>query len=147
MFLGEGKRALLEFLRNLTPQILFLTLAIIFSTKLDLETFDFSFEGVKRSFAFVMCLLVFIGAWVANMSSFIESVLKSPEELEKIAAEIRCQKIAFWKRTWMLFCANCRCNKLVFFEVALVVVITHIALGAVFFSAVQSAVVSPLVYK
>ncbi|MBX8517961.1 hypothetical protein [Pseudomonas cichorii] len=140
MFFGKNRKALLEFLRNLTPQVLFLTLAFIFSSKLDLSKFDLSFEGFKRTMPFLSCALVFAGAFLANMTQFIEAALTTPDELKPITDEITLQEIKFWPRIWKLTAAAWKHNKLGFLEVVLVLIITYIAFFAVTFVAIQGAV-------
>lgn len=105
MFFGEARKALLEFLRNLTPQILFMTLAIILGAKLDLSHFDLSLNGIKNAGPFVMCIIVFMGAAMANTTLFIDSAITSNESLDKAANEIKEMRLKALPRTWHLACA------------------------------------------
>ncbi|MFJ4145447.1 hypothetical protein [Pseudomonas sp. NPDC089734] len=139
MFFGNNRKALLEFLRNLTPQVLFLTLTLIFASKLDLNKYDLSYEGVMRTLPFLSCMLVFGGAFLANMTLFIDSMLTSPPKLKKLTDKITRQKKSFSNRIPMLAAATWRHNKLGYLEVALALAITQTAFIAVIYTAIQSA--------
>ncbi|MCV4288641.1 hypothetical protein OH708_12045 [Pseudomonas capsici] len=144
MFFGTNRKALLEFLRNLTPQVLFLTLALILTTNLDLKKFDISIEGFKRTAPFLSCLLVFIGAFLANMTQFIDSALISPLKLKKLADVITRREKKFWTKLVKLTVAAWRHNKSGFFEVGLVLCISYVAFLAVVLVAIQGALSSSL---
>lgn len=143
MFTGEARRALLEFLRNLTPQILFLTLALMLGMKLDLTRVNLSGQGVANAAPFVMCLIVFFGATVANVSLFIDTAITSNAALDEQVAAIKKQDLKAWKRTSRLICAAWKHNKPVFFQLFLVLAIAETAMVAVFIAAIQGAVMSP----
>lgn len=147
MFLGEGRRAFLEFLRNLTPQILFLTLALIYGSKLDQTRFELSGAGVWTATPFVLCLLVFFGSTIANMGLFVDGAISSTPALDEQVAEIKAKKIPAWMRTWHLICAAWRHNKPAFFQLLLVMAICEIALVAVFIVAIQGAAASPFIKR
>ncbi|MBX8488175.1 hypothetical protein [Pseudomonas cichorii] len=142
MFFGANRKALLEFLRNLTPQVLLLTLVFIFTANLNLEKFDISHEGFKRTIPPLACLLVFLGAFLANITQFIESALTSPPKLKKLADVITRQEIKFWVRISKLTTAAWRHNKPGFFEVGLVLFISYVAFYVVVYVAIQSALKS-----
>lgn len=146
MFFGEGRRALLEFLRNLTPQILFMTLAIVLGAKLDMSHFDFSPNGIKNAGPFVMCVIVFMGAAMANTTLFIDSAITSNESLDKAANEIKEMQLKALPRTWHLACAAWKLNKPAFAQLALALIITEAAIVAVFLLAIQGALASPLLH-
>ncbi|MBC3953644.1 MULTISPECIES: hypothetical protein [Pseudomonas] len=146
MFFGENRKAFLEFLRNLTPQALFLTLAFVFGSKLDLSlspgAFDPTFEGIKRTIPFLFSLLVFIGACLANMSLFIESAVSSPAELKERLKTITREEPHFFKRQKKLARATWQDNKSGYLEVILVLLISQIAFIAVVVVAAQAALSS-----
>lgn len=146
MFFGEGRRALLEFLRNLTPQILFMTLAIVLGAKLDMSHFDFSPQGIKNAGPFVMCIIVFMGAAIANTTLFIDAAITSNESLDNAANEIKEMQLKALPRTWHLACAAWRFNKPAFVQLALALIITEAAIVAIFLLAIQGALASPLLH-
>lgn len=143
MFTGEARRAFLEFLRNLTPQILFLTLAFIFGVKLDLTRLDLSSQGIANAAPSVMCLIVFLGATFANLSLFIDAAITSNVALDQRVEAIKQEHLKAWKRTAKLICAAWKHNKPAFFQLFLVVIIVEVALVAVLMAAIQGAVASP----
>lgn len=147
MFFGEGKKAFLEFLRNLTPQILFLSLAFIWAMKLDLNKFNFSPEGFKNAAPLVMFLLVFFGAAIANIGLFIDTAVKSTPALDEKVQEIKSKPIKPWQRTWHLVQSAWKYNKPAFFQILLVLIICETAMLVVFITAVQGAAASPLIHK
>lgn len=147
MFIGEGRKAFLEFLRNLTPQILFLTISLISGSKLDLTQFDFSGSGLWNAFPFAMCLIVFFGAAIANIGLFIENAITSNPALDGELEEIKSKAVIAWKRTWLCLCAAWKHNKPAFVEIILALAICEIAFVVVFIVAIQGAIASPLIAK
>lgn len=143
MFFGEGRKALLEFLRNLTPQILFMSLAFILGAKLDLSHFEFSLKGLQQAAPFVMCVLVVLGAMMANVTLFIDSAINSNESLDSEAERIKAMKLKALPRTLQLILAAWKFKKLAFLEVVLALVIAEAAILAVFLLAIQGALTSP----
>lgn len=144
MFFGDGRKAFLEFLRNLTPQILFLTLALIVGSRLDLTAPKFDTEGVRNAIPFFMCLLIFFGAVIANMTMFIEAAIVSNEKLDGEVAAIKAKGLKSLKLTWALLCAAWKHNKSAFFQLALTLIIIEIAFVIVFVISIQGALVSPI---
>ncbi|CAM3124020.1 hypothetical protein BZK31_16725 [Pseudomonas floridensis] len=143
MFFGENRKAFLEFLRNLTPQALFLTLAFIFGSPLDLslerDSFDFTYEGVRRTIPYLFSLLVFIGACLANITLFIESALVSPARLKKLTDRITRLHPGFFRRIKLNARATWRHNKSGYLEVFLVLLISQTAFIAVVVVAARAA--------
>jgi hypothetical protein len=147
MFTNEGRKAFLEFLRNLTPQILFLTLSLIWWTKIDLTTADFNMAGFAKVLPFAMCLLVFLAAMIANMGLFIDSAITSTPALDVQVETINSKKMRAWERTGRLLFAAWKHNKPAFFQVILVLAICEISLTVVFIAAIQGASISPFIGK
>ena len=69
--LGEGRGAFLEFLRNLTPQFLFLGVAIKIGLGLDFTAWDTS--NWFETFVFVACAALFTVSFFANSKHFTHS--------------------------------------------------------------------------
>ena len=147
MFMGESRKEFLEFLRNLTPQILFLTLAFILGTKLDLSKLEFSIQGLKNVAPFATCLGVFLGATMANIGLFIDTAITSNSSLDAEVELIKSQNIKALRRTGHLICAAWKHNKPAFFQILLVMAIAEAGLLAVFIIAFQGAAASPFVSK
>ena len=88
--LGSGRSAFLEFLRNLTPQVLLLALTLVTFSKLDLQRFDPSnwFDTV----VFFSCFATWFLAVVANMLQFVENysaTALSPVDFRMVKARRR----------------------------------------------------------
>jgi hypothetical protein len=146
MFFGNGRRPLLDFLRNLTPQILFLAFALIAGSKLDLNKVDISYEGVKRTALFAVCLFVFFASVLANLTTFLEDSLavciKKDEEHTNAAAQTQGLR-----RIKALLAVAWKDHKLAIFRMFIVMTVAEVAMSAVIFMGVQSAIVSPFFAK
>lgn len=143
MFLGLGRKPLLDFLRNLTPQILLLTVALIAGSKLNLEKFDISIYGVLRTLPFAACLFVFFAALFANFSTLIEDTL---EAYTKGMQPFRSEKKGFARvaEMWIDVWKN---HKLVLLNVVLMSFVAEIGIVVVTFIALQGALSSPFLVK
>ena len=71
--LKNGRAAFLDYLRNLTPQVLLITMAVLASNRLDFTCCDWGNTGQTALFLFFM-LIGFAAIW-ANASVFIENYL------------------------------------------------------------------------
>lgn len=69
--LGLGRPAFLEFLRNLTPQVLLLVVSLSLWVRLDFTEFDLS--NWPSTLVFYACVLTLVSAVVANMMQFIDN--------------------------------------------------------------------------
>lgn len=143
MFFGLGRKPLLDFLRNLTPQILMLTVALVAGSKLNFNKFDLSIYGVMRTLPFAACLFVFVAALCANFSTLIEDTL---EAYTKGMQPSRSKKKGFAgvMEMWMDVWKN---HKLVLFNVVLMSFVAEIAIVVVTFIALQGALSSPFLAK
>lgn len=146
MFFGLGRKPLLDFLRNLTPQIIMLTIALVAGSKLDLGKFDLSLAGLKRTLPFAMCLLVFFISLIANLSTFLEESL---EEFKgnKASATVAMEDVGGAKRIWALLVNAWSNHKLAVFRMVLVMTVAEAAISVVFVMSIQSAVLSPFLHR
>ena len=74
--------ALLDYLRNLTPQILLLSLALVLGTKLDLNHIVFTSTGAKNAAPYFLILATFFLAFLFNLFLFLERMIETSEKLE-----------------------------------------------------------------
>lgn len=75
-FFKDGRKALLEFLRNVTPQTLVISLTIVMGDKLDFTVWDWSnWEATVFFYALVLTALL---AFIANLTLFIDQVRGEP---------------------------------------------------------------------
>lgn len=147
MFLGDGRKAFLEFLRNLTPQILFLTLAFIVGSRLDLHTLRLDATGIANAAPFVSCIWIFFGAALANMTMFIDAVITSNEKLDSEVTAIKAKGLKSVQLTRALLSAAWKHNKTAFVQTLLSLLIVQIAFVGVFIVAIQGAAASPLLRR
>jgi len=147
MFLGEGRKAFLEFLRNLTPQILFLTLALVIGSKLDFRTLRLDATGIKNAAPFVLCVWIFFGAALANMTMFIDAVITSNAKLDSEVAAIKKKGLKPMRLTLALLGAAWQHNRTAFAQTLLSLLVVEIAFVGVFIVALQGAMASPLLHK
>lgn len=76
----KNANALLEFLRNLTPQILLLSVAIVLGTRLDTTTLLLTWQGIENAWAFVALVLIFCVAFISNLIVFFDRIFEIPKE-------------------------------------------------------------------
>jgi hypothetical protein len=146
MFFGKGRKPFLDFLRNLTPQIILLAISLIFANKLKLDKFDISLEGVKRTWSFVLFFLVFLAAALASFSTFLDESLEAYKtdnrfEMNDSKDFTRVKKLRLMISTvWAQ-------HKMAVFNMILVMVVAISALSTVFMMGIQSAYLSPFLQK
>lgn len=137
MIFTSGKGPFLEFLRNLTPQILLFSIAIVLGTKLDLNRWDFSNTVGTLPFLFVMA--VFFSAAIANMLNFLENSISSIEWLDAESKALREQGIKRWKHLRMIASIFWKRGKLIFVEMIIAMLIVQVGFSVVFVSSIQAA--------
>jgi len=142
MFFGNGRKPLLDFLRNLTPQILFLAFALIAGSKLDLTKFDPSYEGVKRTLLYAVFMFVFFASVLANLTTFLEESLAVYSKKDSAPSNALDQTQGL-RRIWALFVEVRKNHKLAVVRMILVMAVAEGAMCAVFFMGAQSAILSP----
>lgn len=96
--LGEGRQVFLEFLRNLTPQVLLLAVVLPMGVQLDFRAFDAS--NWVATLAFFACSATLLLAVLANTIHFFEGyadiALKELDEKMAIARRrlpLRSQRV------------------------------------------------------
>ncbi|MCX7131062.1 hypothetical protein [Aeromonas sp.] len=137
MIFSYARGPFLEFLRNLTPQILLLSIAIIMGTKLDLTKFDLSNTWNTMPFILVMC--TFFAAAIANIFMFIEGSCRSIEEIDEQSKRLHSagvKGLAHLKELGVLLFKK---SKMLFFEVAVALLLVQVGFLAVFISSIQAA--------
>jgi hypothetical protein len=103
--LGEGRQAFLEFLRNLTPQVLLLVVALSTWVRLDFSTFDAS--NWRATSAFFACATTLLFAVVANALQFFDSYLsaalkaveKKMERARRRLPDTMHRRVLLWRLT------------------------------------------------
>lgn len=140
MFLGVYRSAFLEYLRNLTPQILFLTTALVAFAPLDMTRVRPDWEGLKNLFGAALCSVVFVGAFVASISKFLDDVVRSTAALDieikrlQRRHESRAQLLrAVLKAAWAL-------NRSAFIQMAIAAIVVQASGIAITMMAAKTAI-------
>jgi hypothetical protein len=136
---GETRAAFLEFLRNLTPQILLFSIALIMATRLDLRSFSFAPDDVVRALPFSLVMFMFLAAVTANTSLFIEKAATSAKWADAKSIELREQGIRGAELQAKLLKALWKENKKAFAEVLLLLLIVQVGLVAVLLMSIPTA--------
>lgn len=139
MFLGPGRAAFLEFLRNLTPQILFLAATLVAGAPLDYSRLQFDWPGIKNLLAVLACGAVFLGAMAANMTKFLDDTLHSTENLDIEVRRLRAKHERLFDRLRAIVKAAWRLNRVVFIQAVLAMVVVQASTFAVAITAFQTA--------
>ncbi|MCE1241045.1 MAG: hypothetical protein LWW83_14090 [Azonexaceae bacterium] len=141
MFTGNQREAFLSFLRNLTPQIAFLTLAFISASLLD-GTWKFDWEGFRNVLPMLMSVFVFLGATIANISQFIDAVAASTPEMCEASKAIKARWPAGPRQSCELLVASWKHNKPAMLNFLVAMIVAETALVLVFLAAYQGGVAS-----
>lgn len=80
---NEGRKPFLDFLRNLTPQVILASSAILLGVRLDFERWDLSNFG--NTIAFYACIAFFGVASYASMTLYMEETFRSLQRYERVA--------------------------------------------------------------
>lgn len=93
-FFNEGRRPLLDFLRNITPQTLVIALTIVMGNRLDFTVWDWS--NLQATVFFYALAITALLAFAANLTLFIDaSVTEAMEkgglktELDKLVGQTK----------------------------------------------------------
>ena len=131
--LNEGRGAFLEFLRNLTPQILLLSLCFFMGSKLNFSQIDFNNSTPTFIFFVFLCLAILAG-WV-NASIFMERFIPIAR-VRRAMGLIGKKKVN--KKTRMKLFYVLR-KKMVFFEGVIIILTVEFGLAGVLISAIATA--------
>jgi hypothetical protein len=135
--LKDGRSAYLEFLRNLTPQIVILSLALVAGHRLQ-PTCCYP-ENAKQTFIFLFILATWILALWANSSLFIKNYLVAAEKIDRASRLLIRAGVRDWRNLHLLFCFAWRNERAIFWEVIIVFTIILFGLVIVGTSAISSA--------
>jgi hypothetical protein len=140
MFFGTHRTAFLEFLRNLTPQVLFLSCALILFERIDVSILRFDYQSLKRVLPPFLAFLVFLGSFIANSTQLLEKFMDSPESLRSEVLLIRGSRLSNIIKTKRLFFAAWRLNKSAFWQIAVVFLFVQTGAIAVAVVAIKSII-------
>lgn len=137
MIFSYARGPFLEFLRNLTPQILLFSIAIILGSKLDINKIDIS--NTLNSIPFILVVAVFFSAAIANMFMFIENSCKSVDWIDEKSKKFHKKGIKGWRHLRYLSVLLWRNSKIFFVEIVVAILIVQVGFSAVFLSSIQAA--------
>ena len=132
------QNALLDYLQNLTPQILLLSLALVLGTRLNLNHVVFTAAGVKNVAPYFLIPVIFSFAFLFNLFVFIERMIETSEKLDLEAQRAaRVGKVHLFTRLIPLVWTH---DKLLLAKVVLALFVVLGGSVAVFVSAIPAAV-------
>ncbi|NYE22992.1 hypothetical protein [Pigmentiphaga litoralis] len=86
MFLGDDRKAFLEYLRNLTPQIFFFSLTIGMGSRLGSTDYQWNSNSWILASSTLAFFGIFLGSMIANATLFIETVFAPRKEFSRQVA-------------------------------------------------------------
>jgi hypothetical protein len=137
MFFSNFREPVLGYLRNLTPQALLLSIAIIMGMKIDFTKWDLANTSATLSYFGVMGTFMF--ALTANMMKFIEDTCRSIKKIDDAAIELKksgVKGIKYWYSLGKLLLQQ---SKFFLVEYFVAMIVVNVGFLAVFVVAVQSA--------
>ncbi|MBW8073057.1 MAG: hypothetical protein GJU77_05165 [Ferrovum sp.] len=132
---SHAKGPFLEFLRNLTPQSLLLSIALIMGSKLNLARFDFG--NTMGTLPFILSMLTFFAAAIANISMLIEGLCRSISDID---SKLKCSNLkgVKWQREAIRLLYEKK--KTLFYELLVVVLVVQVGCFVVLYSSMQAAI-------
>jgi len=138
MFFGNARAHFLEFLRNLTPQILLFSIAAILGSKLDIDKFDL--RNTFGSLPFLVVMSTFFAAAFANITMFIEKSCTSITCIDEEAKRLKADGVkgcCYWKGLFAMVWQN---NKIFFVEIVLAFIVVQVGFSVVLVSSMPAAI-------
>jgi hypothetical protein len=133
----NGRDAYLDFLRNLTPQAVIFSIALISGYGLE-PTCCYPENLMKTMVFFVFLSMGMAAVWV-NSSRFIEKYLVSADILNKVARRLQKNGVKGFRNLRGVLKYSWRKERIIFVEVVVVFVIIEFGLVIVIFSAINAA--------
>ncbi|MGE8449993.1 MAG: hypothetical protein ACN6OP_05070 [Pseudomonadales bacterium] len=133
----NGRAPYLDFLRNLTPQAVILSVALIAGRNLE-PTCCYP-ENFKQTVIYICFLLMWIAALWANSSIFIEKYLVSTDKLNRVARTLSKLGVKGFGNLKLVAVYSWRKERMIFVEALVVFAIVELGLVTVVFSAVSTA--------
>lgn len=135
--LNDGRAAFLEFLRNLTPQAVILSIAIVSGMKLDFTRINLANTGPTLIF-WLLVAIWGMAAW-ANNSLFLEKSLISVRPISRASRLFSLQGLTGIRLTAANLAYSWRNKRIIFIELVVLMVIVEFGLVVVAVSAIFSA--------
>ena len=142
LFTLEGGRAVLEYMRNMTPQVLIGSIWIVFS----LRSLELSFTVKNLIFWLVTLAMMFIFFYliIANYFNFIKPMTNNIENritgMQNYKACENPQNLSAWfKHVWRTLCLAYKYEKILFFEFIMIGIFIQIPTVIVIIASANSA--------
>lgn len=139
MFSGGKGAAMLEFFRNLTPQVLFFGAAVYLAIQIDFHRFSLNSADVRHFVSFVGCCSLWLMSFVANFQQFFEKFVSASPEMDAALKAHGQQNRSIWKALAFVPACAWKLNRRGMIEVLVVIALTYVALIPVSLMAAQSA--------
>ena len=133
---NQGRAAFLEFLRNLTPQVMILAMAFLIARRLDFNRFDLHYIG--PSLLFFAFVFIWLFAIYANSTLFIENVLKNFDGIKIKYEQLKSTDTKKSGFVWELLKHSFKHEKLFFCEVFVTLIIVEVCVSTTFIMAMVS---------
>ena len=133
-----GRGSFLEFLRNLTPQVLIFSIGIVAGYKLE-PTCCYP-ENLKQTCIFICFISIGFAAIWANCSLFIENYLISFKRIGRASKLLNSLGVSGTRNLHALIKHTWRKRRIVFIELVIVFVLVEFGLVVVLFTAVSTSV-------
>ncbi|MDI1238647.1 MAG: hypothetical protein PSV26_14290 [Polaromonas sp.] len=135
--LGPGRAAFLEFLRNLTPMILLVSISLLAWVQLDFSRIDLSNWLLTAAF-YVCALTAALSMW-ANVSAFMDNGFISPLDLTRARQRLRLRGHSDIKVLGGMVALTWRIKRTVFLEAFFGLLVIYAGLFVAVMSAVNAA--------
>ena len=126
LLLNQGQRPLLEFLRNLTPQVLLASTALLLWVRLDFRRVEPT--NWPSTLAFFLCLGLLVLAFFSNMNQFLDALLDSLNPYARVARRLRKRGASSKHVAWGALRVMFRQRPTLFLDFVCSVAIINIAL-------------------
>lgn len=140
MFFGANRAALLKYLRNLTPQILFMTAALVAFAPLDATKVRLDWEGFTNFFKVFACGAVFFAAFTASISKFLDDVVRPTEAFDIELQRVKARESSRMRLFLAAVAAAWKLNRIDFVQVAVAVVVVQASGIVITMMAAQTAI-------
>jgi len=135
---GTGSKFYLEFLRNLTPQILLFAFVMVVGSKLDFGKVDFS-NLLQTTLFYVLLVAFFFAVW-GNCNQLFNGCYPDIKKwLKRISIKASSTNRSGLARLWFLVVAVLKKRFVVALELIFVVFLLQIVLAVIIIAAMSSA--------
>ncbi|WP_411835607.1 hypothetical protein ACLBNB_19235 [Pseudomonas chlororaphis subsp. aurantiaca] len=125
-FKREGRATYLEFLRNLTPQILLFAFIVIVGDKISRGLSSLSFGVFVNGFMLLCFFLMWGWAFFANASLLYDKALSSCPDVEEYKNSLKGRGVKNYKAAWGTFIYTCKRHPLLVVEILMIIFVIYV---------------------